>query len=110
MMCWFPYACTSIAETAGYKPKDVFSYYILAVPTLLTKTSVCTDPIIYFWLNTQFRGELMKWSGIIDRESSQSVTGVTMSTFYTRCISLKFGRVHQGKGTRKHKRKVIGKK
>ena len=29
------------------------SYFLFAVSTLMTKTSVCTDPIIYFWLNTQ---------------------------------------------------------
>ena len=75
MICWFPYACTSIAETAGYMPQGQVrgrpsrvehcvtaslhytllqaSYFLFAVSTLMTKTSVCTDPIIYFWLNTQ---------------------------------------------------------
>ena len=51
--CWFPYACVSIAETAGYTPSSTHSFYILAIPTMLSKTSVCVDPIIYFWLNPQ---------------------------------------------------------
>ena len=68
MLCWFPYACTSIAEVAGYRADTELSYYVLAIPVIienitsylfyfaqmaLTKTSVCTDPIIYFWLNPQ---------------------------------------------------------
>ena len=53
LVCWFPYACTSIAETAGYKPESIISFYILAIPTMLAKMSVCIDPIIYFWLNPQ---------------------------------------------------------
>jgi len=61
--CWFPYACVSIAETAGYTPKSTYSFYILAIPTMLSKTSVCVNPIIYFWLNPQFRGELSQWWG-----------------------------------------------
>ena len=53
MLCWFPYACTSIAEVAGFKADTDFSYYVLAIPAMLTKTSVCTDPIIYFYYNPQ---------------------------------------------------------
>ena len=54
ILCWFPYACSSIAEIAGYTQKTTLSFYILAIlPTMLTKMSVCIDPIIYFWLNPQ---------------------------------------------------------
>ena len=53
MLCWFPYACTSIAEVAGYKADTELSYYVLAIPAMMTKTSVCTDPIIYFYYNPQ---------------------------------------------------------
>ena len=61
IFCWFPYACVSIVETAGYTPKSTHSFYILAIPTMLSKTSVCVDPIIYFWLNPQFRTEMSQW-------------------------------------------------
>merc|ERR1719318_1062058 len=40
-----------------------YAFYILAIPTMLSKTSVCVNPIIYFWLNPQFRGELSQWWG-----------------------------------------------
>ena len=51
--CWFPYACVSIAEAAGYTPSSTRSFLVLAIPTMLSKTTVCVDPIIYFWLNPQ---------------------------------------------------------
>ena len=134
MICWFPYACTSIAETAGYMPQGQVrghpsspvlntasrhytllqaSYFLFAVSTLMTKTSVCTDPIIYFWLNTQvckiywlvvgytmfisisilnlfsqfqFRKELLSLTGRLEREPSQSMTGISLTSFYTRPI------------------------
>ena len=60
-MIWFPYACVSIAEAAGHIPQSSLSFYILAIPTMLTKTSVCTDPIIYFGLNPQYRSEMKNW-------------------------------------------------
>ena len=40
-------------EALGYKPQTLLSISLLAIPVMLTKTSVCTDPIIYFWLNPQ---------------------------------------------------------
>ena len=55
ILCWFPYACSSIAETAGYTPKSTLAFYVLAIPAMLTKTAVCIDPIIYFWLNPQVK-------------------------------------------------------
>ena len=57
---WMPYACTSLMETAGYQPDSPLSYTVLAVPTMLVKSAVCIDPIIYFGLNPQFRGEMVK--------------------------------------------------
>ena len=87
------------------------SYFLFAVSTLMTKTSVCTDPIIYFWLNTQawivisyqlfnvciylnlfsqfqFRKELLSLTGcrLSEREPSQSMTGISLTSFYTRPI------------------------
>lgn len=89
------------------------SYFLFAVSTLMTKTSVCTDPIIYFWLNTQvckiywlvasytmfisisilnlfsqfqFRKELLSLTGRLEREPSQSMTGISLTSFYTRPI------------------------
>ena len=67
-MSWFPYACVSIAETAGYIPQTTLSIYILAIPTMLTKSAVCTDPIIYFGLNPQFRAEMLAMLGFTSRE------------------------------------------
>jgi len=64
LVTWFPYACVSIAETAGYIPKTSLSFYILAIPTMLTKSAVCIDPIIYFGLNPQFRAEMIFLLGI----------------------------------------------
>jgi hypothetical protein len=68
LVTWFPYACVSIAETAGYIPKSNHSFYILAIPTMLTKSAVCIDPFIYFGLNPQFRAELLVLFGISDRK------------------------------------------
>jgi hypothetical protein len=42
-----------MAEVCGYAPTTSSSFYILAFPTLLTKTAVCIDPIIYFGFNNQ---------------------------------------------------------
>ena len=47
-------------ETFGYEPSDPGSYVLLAVPTMLAKSSVCIDPIIYFGLNPQFKAEITK--------------------------------------------------
>ena len=63
-MTWFPYACVSIAETGGYIPESNFSFYILAIPTMLTKSAVCINPIIYFGLNPQFRSEMLTLLGL----------------------------------------------
>ena len=78
IFCWFPYACVSIAETAGYTPKSTHSFYILAIPTMLSKTSVCVDPIIYFWLNPQFRTELSQWWSKATISSGNTNTRSTM--------------------------------
>ena len=53
LLCWFPYACASISEIAGYKPESDLAFYLMAVPTLLAKASVCIDPCIYFGMNPQ---------------------------------------------------------
>ena len=75
-MTWFPYACVSIAETAGYIPKNNLSFYILAIPTMLTKSAVCIDPIIYFGLNPQFRSEMLVLLGNSDKKPpGVSLTG-----------------------------------
>ena len=68
-MTWFPYACVSIAETAGSIPKNKRYFYILAIPTILTKSAVCTDPIIYFWLNPLFRAEMLVLLGISKKKT-----------------------------------------
>ena len=52
---WSPYACVSIAEAVGFIPSTPNSFYILAIPTILTKTAVCIDPLIYFGLNPQVK-------------------------------------------------------
>ena len=76
---WTPYACTSLMETAGYQPDSPLGYTLLAgemerlrqlksilifilalVSTMLVKSTVCINPIIYFGLNPQFRGEILK--------------------------------------------------
>ena len=67
-MSWFPYACVSIAETAGYIPETHHSFYILGIPTMLTKSAVCIDPIIYFGLNPQFRSEMLVLLGVTARK------------------------------------------
>jgi hypothetical protein len=72
LLTWFPYACASIAETTGYSPHSSISYYILGIPTMLTKTSVCLDPIIYFWLNPQFKTEMYAWCRPSHREYDNS--------------------------------------
>ena len=37
----------------GFKADTTTSHYLLALPTMLTKSAVCVDPIIYFGLNPQ---------------------------------------------------------
>ena len=76
LLTWFPYACVSIAETAGYIPMNNFSFYILAIPTMLTKSAVCIDPIIYFGLNPQFWSEMLVLLGNSDKKPpGVSLTG-----------------------------------
>ena len=70
-MTWFPYACVSIAETAGYSPETSLSFYIMAIPTMLTKSAVCVDPIIYFGLNPQFQSELFLRLGLSTKMDRQ---------------------------------------
>jgi len=60
LIIWFPYACTSIAEAAGYTPKSDGEYYLYALPTMLTKANVCVDPLIYFGFNPQFQHEMKR--------------------------------------------------
>ena len=91
--CWFPYACMSIAETAGYTPKTDKAYYILAIPTMLTKTSVCVDPIIYFWLNPQFSGELYRWCGCgsVSKTNSNTITNTNQINVTRMSVNRKHG-------------------
>ena len=80
---WTPYACTSLMETAGYQPHSPLGYTLLAgemksvwqltshdfytlVSTMLVKSTVCINPIIYFGLNPQFRGEILKMLKMFD--------------------------------------------
>ena len=81
---WTPYACTSLMETAGYQPDSPLGYtllagemerlrqlksiliFILEVSTMLVKSTVCINPIIYFGLNPQFRGEILKMLKMFD--------------------------------------------
>ena len=80
-MTWFPYACVSISETAGYIPNTPLSFYMLAIPTMLTKTAVCIDPIIYFGLNPQFRSEMLPWLGLsASKYSIQSGTRTVLAS------------------------------
>ena len=99
MMCWFPYAVSSLAETAGYSPTNQvtylespshenidyiqISYVLFAIPTIMTKTSVCTDPILYFWLNTQFRRALVSITGL-GREGGSHSHMVSLTSHHTR--------------------------
>ena len=81
LVTWFPYACVSIAEAAGYIPRSPIAFYILAMPTMLTKTAVCIDPVIYFGLNPQFRSEMLSWTGLSSSKTSvSSSTGAVMCT------------------------------
>ena len=74
LVTWFPYACVSIAETAGYIPNSTTSYYVLGIPTMLTKTCVCVDPVIYFWLNPQFQKEMCEWCGPVGSRLGDSLS------------------------------------
>jgi hypothetical protein len=38
---------------AGFRPTSRASYYALAVPTMITKSNVFLDPLIYFGMNQQ---------------------------------------------------------
>ena len=38
---------------SGFKADTAASYYLLALPTMLTKSSVCVNPILYFGFNPQ---------------------------------------------------------
>ena len=45
-----------IQRFAGFRPNSRFSYYTVAIPTMITKSNVFLDPIIYFGMNPQVRG------------------------------------------------------
>ena len=60
------------------------SYALFAIPTILTKTSVCTDPILYFWLNSQFRRALLKTTGLGGDASSQTHNGISLTSLHTK--------------------------
>ena len=137
MICWFPYACTSIAETAGYMPQgqvrghpsspvlNTASLRHYTTPFSRPPTSCspcprwwprprsvqtpsstfgstprCVSGKIY-WLvvsytmfisilnlfsQFQFRKELLSLTGRLEREPSQSMTGISLTSFYTRPI------------------------
>ena len=82
---WTPLALTSLLETAGYQPDSPLGYTLLAgemksvwqlnsilifllslVSTMLVKSTVWINPIIYFGLNPQFRGEILKMLKMFD--------------------------------------------
>merc|ERR1712039_969690 len=80
LLIWTPYAAVSIYEIAGFKADSVASLYLLVLPTMLTKSSVCIDPIIYFGLNPQFQSELSRWLG---RGSTTSRPGGTTTLSFS---------------------------
>merc|ERR1712098_805575 len=51
LFIWFPYACSSALQAFGFIPSSLGSYLLIAIPTILCKTSVCLDPIVYFAFN-----------------------------------------------------------
>ena len=40
--------------------KSILIFILALVSTMLVKSTVCINPIIYFGLNPQFRGEILK--------------------------------------------------
>ena len=52
-MIWLPYAFVSMAEVFGYAATTSPSFFLVATAGMLTKISVCVDPIIYFGFNPQ---------------------------------------------------------
>ena len=52
-MIWLPYAFVSMAEVFGYAATTSPSFFMMAAAAMLTKISVCVDPIIYFGFNPQ---------------------------------------------------------
>ena len=52
-MIWLPYAFVSMAEVFGYAATTSPSFFMVATAGMLTKISVCVDPIIYFGFNPQ---------------------------------------------------------
>ena len=53
-------------EFAGFRPSSRFSYYTVAIPTMITKSNVFLDPIIYFGMNPQVMMTMMMILILID--------------------------------------------
>ena len=51
---WMPYACLSLAEAAGYKITTEFEMVLYSLILMLTKASVCLNPVIYIAVNNSF--------------------------------------------------------
>ena len=65
-----------MAEVSGYIPQSEPSFYLQAIPSILTKTAVCVDPIIYFGFNSQFWSEMLVLLGLSsdsDRSGTRTV-------------------------------------
>ena len=53
ILCQFSKHLEEKQKYSGFKADTAASYYLLALPTMLTKSSVCVNPILYFGFNPQ---------------------------------------------------------
>ena len=53
ILCQYSKHLEEKQKYSGFKADTAASYYLLALPTMLTKSSVCVDPILYFGFNPQ---------------------------------------------------------
>ena len=84
--------CSKHLKCPGFKADTEVSYYLLALPTMLTKSSVCIDPILYFGFNPQVfshydtdRLFLFQW-----------LTHLTLSTQNTKLLQVQYKTIDKG--------------
>ena len=53
ILCQYSKHLEEKQKYSGFKADTAASYYLLALPTMLTKSSVCVNPILYFGFNPQ---------------------------------------------------------
>ena len=98
ILCQYSKHLEEKQKYSGFKADTAASYYLLALPTMLTKSSVCVNPILYFGFNPQVfsisfsifpscSGQLKNLTQIY-MASSKFCAGNILTNYFPWCVGL----------------------